>query len=104
MTEEQKEAKRLADREYYHKNKEKCNERNLRYYENHKERIKENGAKNNKKRQNTTKNDKKRKSTTKKHDKKSAQPDAFRSKTDNSSTFSLGKRQKRGRRQKSRRR
>jgi hypothetical protein len=50
MTEEQKEAKRLADREYYHKNKEKCNERNLRYYENHKERIKENGAKNNKKR------------------------------------------------------
>jgi hypothetical protein len=50
MTEEQKEAKRLADREYYYKNKEKCNERNLRYYENHKEQIKENGAKNNKKR------------------------------------------------------
>ena len=41
MTEEQKEAKRLADREYYYKNKEKVDERNMRYYQENKEKLKE---------------------------------------------------------------
>jgi hypothetical protein len=41
MTEEQKEEKRLADREYYHRNKEKCNGRNLRYYQENKEKLNE---------------------------------------------------------------
>lgn len=47
MTEEQKEAKRLADREYYSKNKEKCNERHSHYYKNNKEKLKEQNTKNN---------------------------------------------------------
>lgn len=47
MTEEQKEAKRLADREYYSKNKEKCNDRHLKYYEKNKEKLKEQNTKNN---------------------------------------------------------
>jgi hypothetical protein len=41
MTEEQKEAKRLADREYYHRNKEKVDERNMRYYRENKEQLNE---------------------------------------------------------------
>ena len=41
MTEEQKEAQRISDREYYHKNKEKVDERNMRYYQENKEKLKE---------------------------------------------------------------
>jgi hypothetical protein len=40
-TDEQKKAKRLADREYYYKNKEKVDERNMRYYQENKEKLKE---------------------------------------------------------------
>jgi hypothetical protein len=50
MTEEQKEAKRQTDREYYYKNKERCNERHLQYYENNKEKLKGQNTKNNNKR------------------------------------------------------
>jgi hypothetical protein len=61
MTEEQKEAKRLADREYYYKNKEKCNDRNLRYYEKNKEKCKEQSSKNSVKRKQKLKEEAKQK-------------------------------------------
>ena len=50
MTEEQKELKRIADREYYYKNREKCNNNNLEYYEKNKEKCKKQNAKNSVKR------------------------------------------------------
>lgn len=55
MTEEQKEAKRISDREYYYKNKEKCNSRHSKYYEKNKEKLKEQNTKNNNKRRNQLK-------------------------------------------------
>jgi hypothetical protein len=61
MTEEQKEAKRLSDREYYHKNKEKCNDRNLRYYEKNKEKCKEQNSKNSVRRKQKLKEEAKKK-------------------------------------------
>ena len=61
MTEEQKEAKRFADREYYHKNKNKCKERNSLYYEKNKEKCKEQNAKNSVKRKQKLKEEAKQK-------------------------------------------
>lgn len=61
MTEEQKEAKRLADREYYYKNRNKCNERNLLYYEKNKEKCKKQNAKNSVKRKQQLKEEAKKK-------------------------------------------
>lgn len=61
MTEEQKEAKRLSDREYYYKNKEKCKNRHLEYYEKNKGRCKEQNAKNSVKRKQKLKEEAKQK-------------------------------------------
>jgi hypothetical protein len=61
MTEEQKEAKRIADKEYYYKNKEKCNKKHLEYYEKNKEKCKKQNAKNSVKRKQKLKEEAKQK-------------------------------------------
>jgi hypothetical protein len=60
-SDEQKELKRLADREYYYKNKEKCNKRHLEYYETNKEKLKKQNTENNNKRRQKLKEEAKQK-------------------------------------------
>jgi hypothetical protein len=60
-SEEQKQKKKISDKEYYYKNKERCNKRHLEYYENNKEKCKEQNTKNNNKRRHKLKEEAKEK-------------------------------------------